>query len=133
MKKTNSNHGNVLARSLINGNWNHFIQRLTSNCLRLPTFCDAPPTPSEFEETTSLLPCKRFTSFWHKSLASAALFRASSVAKNCWTWAFCVQEDILESIPHLKKINWKERGGEGGRERENRCRLWKVKLKHFSS
>ena len=83
MKKTNSNHGNVLARSLINGNWNHFIQRLTSNCLRLPTFCDAPPTPSEFEVTTSLLPRQRFTSFLLKSLASAAIFRVSSVTQNC--------------------------------------------------
>ena len=66
----------------------------------------APPTPSEFDETTSLLPCQCFTSFWHKSLASATLFHASSVAQNCWTWDFCVQEDIPESTQHVKEINW---------------------------
>lgn len=65
-----------------------YKQDITSNCLRLLMFWDVPPM-TVCEETTSLLPCNRFKSFWHMLLDSAALFSASSVATNCCTWAFC--------------------------------------------
>lgn len=78
----------------------------TSNCLRLPRFCEELTAGSD----KSLLPWRSFMRFWLISLASAALFSASSVSKNCCTWAFCKQQIRSDNYNFFaqrkKRHNW---------------------------